>query len=94
MAKQAGVKPLTSFVAFSGEQLADLFTEEAQTGQTPEQWFEPCDGRKTVDALLDRLISANDEEDDPVITELKALGHALKAAEQQADKFRLLIEPH
>jgi hypothetical protein len=94
LAKQAGVQPLTSFVAYSAEQLADLFVEEAQTDRAAEQWFEPCDGRKTVDALLDRLIRANDEEDNLVITELKALGQALKAAEQQADKFRLLIEPH
>jgi hypothetical protein len=94
LASKAGAKPLTSFVGVSAEQLADYFDEEARPYMGPEQWFDPCEGRKTIEVLLDQLARAQDEEDEPVIEELKKLRQALKVAEQQDDKFCLEIEPH
>jgi hypothetical protein len=94
LVREEDVRPLTSFVTASEDQVADFLGEEAAAELGQEQWFEPKEGLKTVGALLARLENAHDDEDEPVIQDLERLRAALRAAAKRGDKFRLLVEPH
>jgi hypothetical protein len=95
LARQAGVRPLTSFFSVKKEEvLGILGSQEVEEGglQIPEeQWFSPEEGLEMIAALLTGLSDASPE-NTVVMRELKEFQRVLEAARARNVPWHLGID--
>lgn len=96
LAKQAGVKPVTSFFSVNrDEALGLLGVNEASRPDIPipdEQWFTPEEGLLTVDALLKTLAGEPSAENSALARELAEFQQVLQAARSRNIRWHLAID--
>jgi hypothetical protein len=93
VAKQEGVKPLSSFFSAAREEVAGLLDGEPPDFDIPEeQWFAAEDGLKTIAALLKGLDIKSSPTDSPVANELANFRKVLEAAQFRNVRWHLGID--
>jgi hypothetical protein len=104
VAEAAGAKPLLAYLFEHDEflyvetldgcppEFARRIADTLCVVQKQAHWHEPCEGLKTVSALVDHYRKKQDFEGaDVVLEDLEAYMRVLAEAEQDGDKFRLEI---
>src|SRR5437899_8966398 len=95
VARKLSVLPLSEFVSISPtEAAAFLVDEEADAAQVPlppEQWFDPAQGLKTIDVLLQQTQSQKPGESG-LLQDLTACRHVLRQAQQNNVRFHFSVD--
>jgi hypothetical protein len=97
LAKALSVTPLLSFFSINQQELEGLFGGTVAGDVTTkmnsrEEWFEPLDGIKTIEALMAKKSDPTFPDAAKVAPELEEFARVLKLAEQHGVRWHLAID--